>query len=84
MTAWSRKLEEWTDWLNSLSWKEKHGYSSTSINAGLLKSIAEDRLEPVSGSVSWTTRRLMLLPRIRCGANVIRSALTDQTPMQVN
>ena len=44
------KVGEWTDWLNSFSWKEKHGYSSTSINAGLLKSIAEDRLEPVSGS----------------------------------
>ena len=43
-----KKVEEHTDWLDSLSWKKPpHRYSSTSINAGLLESLAEDRLKPV-------------------------------------
>jgi hypothetical protein len=42
------KVGEQTDWLSSLSWRVKHGYSSTSINPGLLESLAEDRLEPVN------------------------------------
>jgi len=40
------KVGKQTDWLRSLSWKDGERYSSTSINAGLLESLAEDRLEP--------------------------------------
>ena len=39
-----------TNWLDSQSWTEKHGYSSISINGHLLKSLAEDKLKPVYGS----------------------------------
>jgi hypothetical protein len=45
------KVGKQTDWLTSLSWKDKHGYSSVSINAGLLESLAKDRPGPVYGSV---------------------------------
>ena len=45
------KAGEQTDWLSSRSWKNEHGYSSTSINTGLLESLAEDRLGPVYGHV---------------------------------
>jgi frataxin-like iron-binding protein CyaY len=45
------KVGRHTNWLNSDSWKIKHGYNSTSINPELLKSIAEDRLGPVYGPV---------------------------------
>lgn len=38
------KVREHTDWLDTDSWKVKGWYSSVSINAGLLKSLAEDRL----------------------------------------
>src|SRR5665213_862870 len=41
------KIGKHTDWLSSPSWKDKHGYSSISINANLLDSLAEDRLGPV-------------------------------------
>src|SRR5579863_775601 len=41
------KVREHTDWLESSSWKVKHGYSSTSVNAGLLESLAEDKLGSV-------------------------------------
>ncbi|MGA9543036.1 MAG: hypothetical protein WBQ85_05685 [Candidatus Sulfotelmatobacter sp.] len=41
------KVRKHTNWLNSLSWKDKHGYSSESINVGLLESLAEDRIGPV-------------------------------------
>ena len=45
------KVREQTDWLNSLSWKNKQRYHSTSINASLLETLAEDRLGPVYGRV---------------------------------
>jgi hypothetical protein len=45
------KVGKQTNWLSSLSWKDKHGYSSVSINAGLLESLAEDKLGPVYGSI---------------------------------
>lgn len=45
------KVGEQTDWLSSSSWKDKHGYSSTSINPRLLKGLTEDKLKPVYGSV---------------------------------
>jgi frataxin-like iron-binding protein CyaY len=45
------KVGKHTRWLNSDSWKNKGGYSSISINADLLKSLAEDRLGPVYGPV---------------------------------
>jgi hypothetical protein len=45
------KIGQHTDWLSSSSWKDKHGYSSMSINAGLLGSLAEDRLGPIYGPV---------------------------------
>jgi len=41
-----------TDWLKSSSWIDKHGYSSTSINSKLMKSLAEDLLGPVYGQVA--------------------------------
>ena len=41
-----------TKWLDSQSWKPKHGgYSSKSINPGLLKSLDENKLGPVYGHV---------------------------------
>jgi frataxin-like iron-binding protein CyaY len=48
------RIGQHTDWLSSPSWKNMLGYSSTSINAGLLNSLAEDRLGPVYGSVLLT------------------------------
>jgi hypothetical protein len=45
------KVRKHTDWLNSPSWKEMNGYSSARINAGLLQSLAEDRLGPIYGPV---------------------------------
>jgi frataxin-like iron-binding protein CyaY len=45
------KVGEHTAWINSFSWKEKHGYSSTSINPSLLESLIENRLGPVYGPV---------------------------------
>ena len=45
------KVKEHTGWLSSSSWVDKHGYSSTSINADLLKSLIENRLGPVYGPV---------------------------------
>jgi len=38
------KVRKQTDWLNSSSWRNKHGYGSKSINPGLLASLAEYRL----------------------------------------
>jgi len=43
------KVREKTDWLNSSSWIDKHGYSSVCINAGLLGILVENKLEPSSG-----------------------------------
>jgi frataxin-like iron-binding protein CyaY len=45
------KAREQTDWLNSSSWIDKHGYSSTSINGDLLQSLAENKLEPLYNSL---------------------------------
>jgi len=41
------KVREHTDWLIADSWTKMDGYSSTSINSGLLESLAEDKLIPV-------------------------------------
>jgi frataxin-like iron-binding protein CyaY len=46
-----RKVGEHTKWLDTSSWKDKGGYSSTSINPGLLESLIEDRLGQVYGHV---------------------------------
>lgn len=48
------KAQEHTDWLSTTSWTLKHGYSSTSINPALLKSLKEDRLGLVCGTVLAT------------------------------
>ena len=40
------KVTECTDWLHSRSWENPGKYSSTSINPNLLKSLAENKLEP--------------------------------------
>jgi len=45
------KVGKHTNWLSSPSWKDMNGYSSAKINAGLLRSLAEDRLGPVYGPV---------------------------------
>jgi hypothetical protein len=53
------KVGQHTVWLSSDSWtnvqphskREFGGYSSISINAGLLQSLAEDRLGPVYGAI---------------------------------
>ena len=45
------KVGQHTDWLKSLSWTDRHGYSSTSVNPGLLQILAEDQLGPVYGPV---------------------------------
>ncbi len=45
------KIRRETDWLLSKSWKEMHGYSSTNINAGLLRSLADSKLGPVYGPI---------------------------------
>jgi len=44
------KVGDKTGWLSTPSWKDRGGYSSISINAALLKSLAENRLNPVYGS----------------------------------
>jgi frataxin-like iron-binding protein CyaY len=46
-----KKVGQQTDWLNTTSWRVMHGYSSARINAGLLDSLAEDRLGAVYGPV---------------------------------
>jgi frataxin-like iron-binding protein CyaY len=45
------KVGENTKWLDSPSWKERHGYSSTSINPKLLVSLSGNKVGPVYGSV---------------------------------
>jgi frataxin-like iron-binding protein CyaY len=45
------KVKAETDWLDTSSWKDKHGYSSISINAGLLHLLSEDKLGPVYGPI---------------------------------
>lgn len=45
------KVGKHTNWLSSHSWIDMHLFHSTSINEGLLESLAEDRLGPVYGSV---------------------------------
>ena len=46
-----KKIGEYTDWLESISWKDRRGYSSVSINPGLLDSLMENQLGPVYGAV---------------------------------
>lgn len=48
------KVEKHTRWLKSSAWKTGHLFHSESINKGLLKSLAEDRLGPVYGHVLAT------------------------------
>jgi hypothetical protein len=43
------KIGEHTKWLDSPSWKDKGGYSSTNINQKLLASLSENKLGPVYG-----------------------------------
>jgi hypothetical protein len=45
------RVRKHTNWLNSGSWLEKHGYSSTSINPALLESLKEDMIGPVYGHI---------------------------------
>lgn len=45
------KIGTSTDWLNSLSWKDGGGYSSTSINSALFETLKEDKLGPVHGFI---------------------------------
>jgi frataxin-like iron-binding protein CyaY len=45
------KIGQHTDWPGSSSWRDKHGYSSMSINAALLESLGEDKLGPIYGPV---------------------------------
>ncbi len=45
------KVKKHTDALNRHYWKNRHQYHSKSINAGLLKSLAKNKLGPVYGSV---------------------------------
>jgi hypothetical protein len=45
------KVREHTDWLETVAWKDNHGYHAAHINADLLKSLAEDRIKPVYGFV---------------------------------
>jgi frataxin-like iron-binding protein CyaY len=45
------KVKDHTDWLDSISWKEHHGYSSISVNPSLLESLVENKLGPVYGSI---------------------------------
>jgi hypothetical protein len=47
------KVGQHTDWLSSNSWKQEHGYySSTSINADLFESLDEDKLGCVYGPLA--------------------------------
>jgi hypothetical protein len=46
-----KKVGEQTKWLRSSSWKDRHGYSSTSVNPELLVSLGENKLGPVYGSI---------------------------------
>jgi frataxin-like iron-binding protein CyaY len=46
------KVREHTDWLSSLSWKERmDGYSSASINSRLLASLSGNKLKPIYGPI---------------------------------
>jgi|SRR5450432_4145591 hypothetical protein len=45
------KVGEHTNWLDSISWKDKGGYSSTSINSSLLQSLVKNKLGCVYGAV---------------------------------
>jgi hypothetical protein len=45
------KVGEHTNWLTTPSWKDRRGYSSKSINPALLKSLVENKFEPVYGPV---------------------------------
>jgi len=47
------KVGKYTDWLKSPSWIERYGYSSASINPGLLEGLAVDKLGPIYGSVAF-------------------------------
>ena len=46
-----KKVGEHTKWLGSSSWKDRHGYSSTSMNPKLLANLGENKVGPVYGSV---------------------------------
>ena len=45
------KVRVHTDWLETVAWKDGHGYHSAHINADLLTSLAEDRINPINVSV---------------------------------
>lgn len=46
------KVGKYSVWLASPSWKDRQGYSSTSINPELLKNLRENELGPVYGPIS--------------------------------
>ena len=49
------KVGAHTNWLKTGSWKKSHGgYSSQSVNAGLLESLGANKLGPVYGPVLLT------------------------------
>ena len=48
------KVGTHTKWLTTDSWLKKGGYSSTSINAALLKDLAENKLGRVYGPLTTT------------------------------
>ena len=48
------KVGKQTRWLDSPSWKDNHVFHSESINVGLLKSLEEDKLGEVCGTVLAT------------------------------
>ena len=54
------RIGEHTDWLESPSWKHNNGYSSISINAELLNSLANNKVGPVYGEVLETDNRHVL------------------------
>ncbi len=45
------KVGTHTRWLDSPSWRDQHGYSSTSVNLDLLGDLAEDSLGPIYGPI---------------------------------
>ena len=45
------KVGKTTNWLKSPSWRTAHGYSSSSVNQGLLERLAENKLGRVYGTI---------------------------------
>ena len=45
------KVGKATDWLKTRSWRKDHSYTSSSINGALLKTLAENKLGEVYGTI---------------------------------